>query len=307
MTVVSRNTELSARRAGRSRQPYRAVWISDVHLGSRGCNAERLLDFLAEMETDTLYLVGDIVDFWALRSRFFWPESHRAVVRAILEHARQGTSVLYIPGNHDDVLRKRIGSRFGSVEVVADALHETEDGRQLLVVHGDMFDIVSRNANWMWHLGARAYTALLVANRQLNRARRRFGLPYWSLSAFVKSRVKRAVNLIGNYETALVGEARRRQVHGIVCGHIHHAEVRNIGTTLYGNSGDWVESCTALVEHHGGKLEVLQRALLGDASEVSPRPASKVTARKARTGAGTKVRDGIGKRSQTWQCKGHSA
>lgn len=253
-------TEFPDRPTRAPRKRYRSVWISDLHLGTRGCRSDPLLDFLEGMETETLYLVGDIVDLWALRSRFFWPKSHDAVVISILEHARRGTKVLYIPGNHDEALRMHVGSRFGGVTVVSDAVHETADGRQFLVVHGDVFDIVSCHADWLSHLGAQADAALLVVNHWLNRGRQRVGLPYWSLSAYLKGRMTRAVNLLGNYEAALVDEARRRHVDGIICGHIHRAEIRHIGDILYGNSGDWVESCTALVEHHGGRMEVLHCA-----------------------------------------------
>lgn len=242
---------------------YRAVWISDLHLGTRACNTDLLLLFLAGMNTETIYLVGDIVDLWAMRSRFYWPASHRAVVASLLDHARRGTRVLYIPGNHDEDLRTRIGATFGKIEVAYDAIHCLADGRRLLVTHGDAFDVVAKGAPWLAHIGASAYMVTFAANRYLNGARRRLGLPYWSLSAFLKLRVKRAVNFISNYEAALVEAAKKRGVDGIICGHIHHADIRLVGDILYGNAGDWVESCTALVEHHDGRIELLSYAANG--------------------------------------------
>lgn len=235
---------------------HRAVWISDLHLGSRGCNADLLLDFLDGMTTDRLYLVGDIVDFWALKASHYWPPSHSAVIRSIRKHARAGTEVIYVPGNHDECLRKKIGVAFGGVKIVGDAIHTTRDGLRLLVVHGDRFDVIAQRAEWISRIGASAYAALLSCNRLLNHIRRRVGLPYWSLSAYLKARVKRVVNLISDYELALLNEAQERAVDGIVCGHIHYAEIRDARGILYANTGDWVESCTALIEEHSGALRL---------------------------------------------------
>jgi UDP-2,3-diacylglucosamine pyrophosphatase LpxH len=236
---------------------YRTVFISDVHLGTRGCQAELLLDFIRSMECDTLYLVGDIIDGWKLKSGWWWPQSHNDVVQKILRMARKGVSVVYVPGNHDDRVRDFCGVHFGGVVVARDAIHQTADGRRFLVTHGDEFDGVVRHAKWLSMLGDVAYRALLSANTVFNAARRRLGFGYWSLSAFLKTRVKNALQFIENFESAIADEARRRDVDGVICGHIHKAEMREIGGMLYINDGDWVESCTALVEHQDGRLELL--------------------------------------------------
>jgi UDP-2,3-diacylglucosamine pyrophosphatase LpxH len=238
-------------------QQYRTVFISDVHLGTRGCQAELLLDFIRHMECETLYLVGDIIDGWKLKSGWCWPQTHNDVVQKILRMARKGVTVVYIPGNHDDRVRDFCGVHFGGVVVARDAIHETVDGRRFLVTHGDEFDGVVLHAKWLAMLGDVAYRALLSANTLFNRARRHLGFGYWSLSAYLKTRVKNALQFIENFEAAIADEARRRGVDGVICGHIHKAEMREIGGTLYINDGDWVESCTALVEHMDGKLEIL--------------------------------------------------
>jgi UDP-2,3-diacylglucosamine pyrophosphatase LpxH len=237
---------------------YRSVFISDVHLGTRGCQAELLLDFIRHMECDTLYLVGDIVDGWKLRSGWYWPQSHNDVVQKILRLARKGVSVIYVPGNHDEVVRDFCGVHFGGVVVARDAVHETADGRRFLVTHGDDFDSVVQHAKWLALLGDWAYRALLASNTLINRVRRRFGFGYWSFSAFAKTRVKKALQFIENFEQAVADEARRRGVDGVICGHIHKAESRMIDGVAYINDGDWVESCTALVEHPDGRLEILE-------------------------------------------------
>lgn len=234
------------------------MWLSDLHLGTQGCDAEGLLAFLESTTAERIYLVGDIVDLWQLRVRVHWPEAHAAVVWHFLRRAREGTEILYLPGNHDDSLRKRIGSRFGCVTVVDDLIHTTADGRRFLVVHGDGFDIVSRNANWLWHLGARLYGRLQQLDRILNQTRHGTAGRHSRISAVLKRGLKRTVNLIGRYETALVHEARRHGVDGIICGHVHHAELRDIGGITYGNSGDWVDSRTAIVEHHDGSLAIVR-------------------------------------------------
>jgi UDP-2,3-diacylglucosamine pyrophosphatase LpxH len=236
---------------------YRAIWISDVHLGTRGCKADFLLDFLRHTESEYLYLVGDIVDGWRLRKSWYWPQTHNDVVQKLLRRARKGTKVVYIPGNHDEALREFLDLRFGGVLIAAEALHVTADGRRLLVIHGHEFDTIVRYAKWVAHAGDRAYVALLVVNTWMNYVRRKLGFTYWSLSAYLKHKVKDAVEYIGNFEKALTDEARRRQVDGIVCGHIHNAQMRDVGGTLYCNDGDWVESCTALVEHLSGELEII--------------------------------------------------
>ena len=236
---------------------YRTIWISDLHLGTRGCKAEFLLDFLRDTEAETIYLVGDIIDGWRLKKSWYWPQTHNDVIQKILRKVRKGTRVIYVPGNHDEWLRDFTQLQFGGVEVMEDAIHVTADGRRLLVVHGDVFDAVVMHARWLALLGDGAYTATLWLNRHFNMVRRRLGYPYWSLSAYLKRRVKNAVQYITSFGEAVADEARRRGVEGVVCGHIHHAELREIGDILYCNSGDWVESCTALVEHFDGRLEIL--------------------------------------------------
>ena len=238
----------------------RAAFISDIHLGTRGCQAELLLEFIRQVECDALYLVGDIIDGWKMKGGWFWPQTHNDVVQKVLRMARKGVRVIYVPGNHDDHAREFCGVHFGGVVVVRDAIHETADGRRFLVTHGDEFDGVVAYAPWIARLGDVAYGALLAANTGFNRARRRLGLGYWSLSAYLKGRVKNALQFIDGFETALADEARRRGVDGVICGHIHKAEMRMIDGVLYVNDGDWVESCTALVEHDDGRLEIIEWA-----------------------------------------------
>ena len=241
-------------------QRYRTVFVSDVHLGTRGCQAEMLLDFIRHMECDTLYLVGDIVDGWKMKSGWYWPQAHNDVVQKILRLARKGVNVVYIPGNHDDRIRDFCGIHFGGVVVARDAIHEGADGRRFLVTHGDEFDGVVQHAKWLAFLGDYSYRGLLAANTLFNRVRRRMGFGYWSLSAYLKTKVKNALHFIENFEGAVAEEARRRGVDGVICGHIHKAEMRQIEDILYINDGDWVESCTALVEHMDGRMEILEWA-----------------------------------------------
>jgi UDP-2,3-diacylglucosamine pyrophosphatase LpxH len=237
----------------------RTVWVSDIHLGTPGCQASALLAFLREVECDTLFLVGDIVDGWQLRRQWYWPQAHNDVVQKILRKARKGTKVLFVPGNHDEFARRYIGHSFGGVDVVEDWVHTTADGRRLWVTHGDLFDGVVQCARWLALLGDQAYEFTLRLNRHLNSWRARMGLPYWSLSSYLKLRVKRAVSYVSDFEVALAREAHKRGVDGVVCGHIHHAEMRTIDGVLYANDGDWVESLTALVEHTDGRLEIIGR------------------------------------------------
>ncbi|KNZ32656.1 MAG: serine/threonine protein phosphatase [Methylibium sp. NZG] len=238
----------------------RTVWISDLHLGTPGCQAHALLDFLRGMECETLYLVGDIIDGWQLRRTWYWPQAHNDVVQKILRLARKGTRVVFIPGNHDEFARRYAEHNFGGVDVVEDCIHTCADGRRLWVMHGDLFDGVIQCAKWLAHVGDAAYEFTLKVNRWYNRARARMGLPYWSLSRYLKLKVKRAVSYVGDFEEAVAREARKRGVQGVVCGHIHHAEMRDIDGILYCNDGDWVESLTALVEHHDGRLEIIDRS-----------------------------------------------
>ncbi|MEN8174142.1 MAG: UDP-2,3-diacylglucosamine diphosphatase [Pseudomonadota bacterium] len=235
----------------------RSVWISDIHLGFRGCSAEMLLDFLRRVECEYLYLVGDIIDVWNMKRGLYWPQQHNNVIRTLLGKAKHDTRVVFVPGNHDEVFRDHEGTVFGNVSIQAEAFHETRDGRRLLVMHGDEFDTVVKCSRWLAMLGSRVYDMLLALNHRLNGVRRRFGLGYWSLAGYLKHRVKNAVNYISSFEEAVAREARRREVDGVVCGHIHHAEIRSIDGVLYCNCGDWVESNTALVEHHNGDLELL--------------------------------------------------
>jgi UDP-2,3-diacylglucosamine pyrophosphatase LpxH len=239
---------------------HRSIFISDVHLGSWGCQAEALLDFLSRNEADTLYLVGDIVDCWQLRQHWYWPPSHDAVLDALLQHAKRGTRVVYVPGNHDETMRKFIGTHFAGVEVVPEAIHETADGKRYLVLHGDAFDGFMNYARWLAHLGDHAYVWLLRINAIFNRARRKLGFSYWSLSAYLKLRVKNALRFIDDFECAVSEVARKRGVDGVICGHIHHAEKRTFGEVVYLNDGDWVESCTAIVERQNGRMDIVRWA-----------------------------------------------
>jgi len=235
----------------------RTLFISDVHLGARGCQADRLLDFLRYHDAETIYLVGDIVDGWQLRSGWYWPQPHNDVVQKLLRKARKGARLVYLPGNHDEFLRDYYGTHFGGIEVVENAIHEAADGRRYLVVHGDVFDMVVKHARWLALLGDTAYELAILINRYFNAVRRRLGFSYWSLSQWAKHKVKNAVNYIGAFEQTLAEEAQRRQVDGVICGHIHHAVIHDNFGIRYMNCGDWVESCSALVEHEDGRFEIL--------------------------------------------------
>ncbi len=239
---------------------YRAIFISDLHIGTPGFQADALLDFLKHHPSQMLYLVGDIVDGWQLRRRWFWPQSHNDVVQKLLRRARKGCQVVYVPGNHDEFARTFTGHAFGGVEVREEAVHLTATGQRLWVVHGDLFDGVIQCAKWLAHVGDWLYEITLKLNRHLNRLRARMGLGYWSLSAYLKHKVKKAVNFISDFELAVAHEARRRGFDGVVCGHIHHAEIRTVDGVLYCNDGDWVESRTALIEHMDGRLEIVHWA-----------------------------------------------
>jgi UDP-2,3-diacylglucosamine pyrophosphatase LpxH len=237
---------------------YRTLFVSDLHLGTKACQAEAFLDFLRHTDADRIYLVGDIVDFWSLKRRLYWPRAHHDVVRALLQRAQTGTRVVYIPGNHDRPFRDFDGWVLGRVEILTEAVHETADGRRFLVLHGDEFDGVIRASPWVESLGNRAYALVLRLNRYVDAVRRRLGYPYWSVAAFLKHKVKNAVRYIANFERAVAFEARRRGVDGMICGHIHRAEITEIDGVTYCNDGDWVESCTALVEDFDGQLSLLR-------------------------------------------------
>ena len=236
----------------------RTLFLSDVHLGTRGCQANKLLDFMRHYDSDTIYLVGDIVDGWQLKASWYWPQAHNDVVQKLLRKARKGTRLLYIPGNHDEFLRDYYGTHFGGIEVLADTIHVGVDGKSYLVIHGDLFDVVIRHARWLALLGNHAYDLAIWLNTYFNAVRRFFGLTYWSLSQWAKLKVKNAINFIGEYEHTLAAEARRRGVNGVICGHIHHAVIRTTLQIRYMNCGDWVESCTAIVEHFDGVFEIVK-------------------------------------------------
>ena len=265
---------------------YKAVWLSDIHLGFRDCRAEYLLDFLNSIECETLYLVGDIVDLWSLKKRFFWPASHYDVLRAILKKSRHGTRVVYIPGNHDEPLRDYVGESLGAVEIKHEVVHTTADGRKLLVFHGDVLDPHIR-LNRLEHLvGDVAYDFLLFLNRWGNFIRSRLGLGYWSLATYIKKRVKNARQVIDVYEQAAVNEAVRRGLDGVICGHIHQPGMRMINGIVYCNDGDWIESCSALTETDSGELQLLhwsdrQRILREFNSQVDLHEAEVIPLRKA--------------------------
>jgi UDP-2,3-diacylglucosamine pyrophosphatase LpxH len=250
--------------AASARTRYRTIFVSDSHLGTAGANATLLLDFLKRHECETLYLVGDIVDGWQLRKGWYWPQTHSDVVRAVLKMAKHGTRVIYVPGNHDEHFRDYVGLEFGGIELIDDDVHVTADGRRLLVIHGDQFDNVVLYHKWLAFLGDGAYTLLIKSNRWVNRCRRLFGLPYWSLAAHMKKRVKNAVAFISRFEEVVAHAAAERGVDGVVCGHIHSAEIRQFGPEhggiTYYNDGDWVESCTALVEEADGAMRIVDWA-----------------------------------------------
>ena len=242
---------------------YRTIWISDIHLGSKGSQSEHLLEFLKYNDSEYLYLVGDIIDGWRLTKKWYWPQSHNDVIQKILRKARKGTKVFYIPGNHDEGSRSFIGLTFGDIKNRNQAFHLTAKEKKLWVVHGDMFDHVIQHARWLAYIGDSAYTFLLWINKWFNDLRRFFNLPYWSLSQYLKLKVKKAVSFINAFETLMVKEAHRRGCDGVVCGHIHKSELKEINNLIYANDGDWVESLTALVEHKDGELEIVNWVDLG--------------------------------------------
>ncbi|MEQ8348343.1 MAG: UDP-2,3-diacylglucosamine diphosphatase [Sneathiellaceae bacterium] len=236
---------------------FRSLFVSDIHLGTRHCQAALLVAFLRSHGADHVYLIGDIVDGWRLRRSWYWPPAHADVVSTILGMGRMGSRIVYIPGNHDEFVRAFAGQTIANVEVLDHAIHELADGRRYLVTHGDEFDLVLQKAKWMAYLGDRFYAFALTTNTWLNLLRRRLGLGYWSLGAFAKRHVKGFVNIIGRFEDVVATEVRRRNLDGVICGHIHHAMSRRMNGIHYVNTGDWVESCTAVAEHHDGTLEVI--------------------------------------------------
>ncbi|MEO5494227.1 MAG: UDP-2,3-diacylglucosamine diphosphatase [Sphingomonas sp.] len=242
------------------RRQYRTIWISDVHLGTRGCNAEMLIDFLDHVDSEKMYLVGDIIDGWRLKKKLHWPAAHNDVVWRLLKRAKRGAEVIYIPGNHDEIVRQFCGLHFGGIAIRRDAVHKTADGRKLLVLHGDEFDAIMLSHRWLAYVGDAAYEAVMALNRVVNTWRRLFRMPYWSLSKHAKAKVKNAVEFISRYEEVVAQAAVHRGADGVVCGHIHTAEFRDIDGIAYYNDGDWVEGCTALVEHFDGRMEILHWA-----------------------------------------------
>jgi len=239
---------------------YRAVFISDTHLGTRAARVDLLLDFLKSVSCDKLFLVGDIIDGWQLKRTWYWDTNHNDVIRRVLKMAKHGTQVIYIPGNHDEALRGFEGHNMAGVELVPDMVYEAANGKSYWVLHGDQFDGVVKYAKWLAHVGDHAYVMLLKLNTWVNWLRRKMGYSYWSLSKYLKQKVKNAVEYIGRFEEAVAAEAKRRGVDGVICGHIHHAERRFFDGIDYMNDGDWVESCTALVEYDDGRFEIIHWA-----------------------------------------------
>jgi UDP-2,3-diacylglucosamine pyrophosphatase LpxH len=239
-------------------QRYRTIFLSDLHLGTKGCQAELILDFLKRSDADTIFLVGDILDGWRMKSDWYWPQSHNDVIQKLLRKVRRGARMIFVPGNHDEFARQFLGLTFGGIEIRRNAMHATADGKRFLVTHGDEFDVVVRHAKWLALMGDWAYDTALAVNTSLNRLRRLFGFRYWSFSAWAKLKVKNAVNFIGAFERELANEARRRGADGVICGHIHHPAIRDIDGVTYVNTGDFVESCSVVVEHADGSLEILR-------------------------------------------------
>ncbi len=258
--------------SGSRPRTFRSLFISDVHLGSKAAKAEFLIDFLRHHDADIIYLVGDIVDGWRLKRSWHWPQAHNDVVQKLLRKARKGSRVVYVPGNHDEFLREFYGTHFGGIEVCETALHVAADDKRYLVIHGDVFDVVVRHARWLAFFGDWAYVTALALSTRINAVRRFFGLTYWSLSAWAKHKVKNAVSFIGRFEETLAAEARRRGVDGVVCGHIHSAAQRDMDGLAYLNTGDWVESCTAIVEHGDGRMELVHWAGQSEKLNAGPMP-----------------------------------
>ncbi len=238
---------------------FRTIFLSDVHLGTRGCQANRLLDFLRDHESESLFLVGDIIDFWAMSRSIHWTPAQNTVVQKVLRRARHGERVILIPGNHDETLREYVGTSFGDIQVIQEHIHVAADGRRYLVLHGDEFDQVTRHHRWVAVLGDIAYNVLVAINAWLSWLRRTLRISgYWSLAGYAKRRVKRAVSFIFDFEDSVIHAARERGLDGVICGHIHSATIREVGGLTYINCGDWVDSCTAIVEHFDGRMELIE-------------------------------------------------
>lgn len=237
---------------------YKTVFISDVHLGTKMSQADKLLDFFKTFECEKMYLVGDIIDGWAMNRSKYWPQSHNDVVQKLLRRARKGTEIIYIPGNHDEFMRDFCDFEFGHIILSKESVHVGVDGKLYYVTHGDQFDAVITHAKWLSHIGSWAYDVSIIINIYLNKIRKLFGMPYWSLSSYLKQTVKESVNFIGDYESTLSNYVKSKKLNGVICGHIHHANISDMDGIQYMNCGDWVESCTALVEHHNGKFEIIK-------------------------------------------------
>lgn len=287
----SREVEGVALPAGGHPVRVRTLFISDVHLGMRGCQAELLIGFLRRHDAETIFLVGDIIEHWCLeRGRLALP-AHEAVLVELRAKAESGARVIYVPGNHDQLLRRFAGLSFGSIEIAPSAIHESADGRRYLVTHGDQFDVVLQHMPWLGRLGHAAYQVLFHLNTGINLIRRGLGLGYWSLSAWAKRKVKGAMNYIGLFEESLCADARRHGAQGVVCGHIHHAADRDLCGIRYLNAGDWVESCTGIVEHDDGRFEVVYWAEAVQVRESGQRAQRALAAGvRARSAAGATVR-----------------
>ncbi|HYA84707.1 MAG TPA: UDP-2,3-diacylglucosamine diphosphatase [Candidatus Bathyarchaeia archaeon] len=239
---------------------YRTVWLSDIHLGSKGCQADKLLAFLKQVECEYLFLVGDIIDIWAMKRQFYWPETHNTIIQKFLRKARHGTKVIYIPGNHDEMFRQYIIDHpisFGDIEIHQEYLHTLANGKTVLCIHGDYYDVVMKYHKWLAFVGDIGYSILLWLNRHFNYLRKLLRMRYWSISQYIKYKVKSAVSFIGHFEQNVISECKDRGVDCILCGHIHHAEMKQYGDILYLNTGDTVESCTAIVETYNNELVLL--------------------------------------------------
>ncbi len=240
-----------------SQLKYRTIWISDVHLGFKGCKAEFLLDFLRSTETEYLFLVGDIIDIWSMKRTMFWPQSHNDVIRTILGKAKHGTKVIYIPGNHDEEFRTYDGMVFGNVEIHNEYTYTTADNRTIHILHGDKYDAAMQYGKITEFVGSLSYDFILFATRILDTLRHRLGFPFWSLAKYIKSKVKNAMILIRKFENIVAADAKRHGYDVVICGHIHHADIRSIDNVMYCNDGDWLEHCTALVEQENGTIELI--------------------------------------------------
>ena len=241
------------------RKKYRSIFISDVHLGTRHSNAEKLLEFLKSTEADRYYLIGDIIDGWMMKKKIYWPQAHNNVIQFFLKQSKKSVQIVYVTGNHDEFLREYTGTVMGNIQIVDHAIHDGTNGLRYLVIHGDQFDMVTVNARWLAMLGGWAYDVMISLNAKLQWMFAKMNIPGFSLSAWAKSSVKEAVNFIGNYEEVVAHAAKRRDVNGVICGHIHHANISTIDNIVYMNTGDWVESCTAIVENFDGTFEIIRK------------------------------------------------